>query len=389
MDDQAQSQNARGATRNRFDRMEWAGAFGDLGTLIPFVVAYIAVVKVDPFGILFSFGAAMLICGLYYRTPFPVQPMKAIGAVAATQAAQTATITAGAIYGAALVTGLIWLLLGLTGAARRLTTWVPRCVVVGIVLGLGIGFMLEGIKLMSAGWAIAAVGLTGTLLLLTNKKLPAMFLLLLYGIVCGALQQPQLLHVLLGAKVALRVPGLALGGLTAHDLLIGAAFLALPQLPLTLGNAVIAIREENNRLFPDRAVTENGIALSTGLMNLGSAALGGVPMCHGAGGMAGHVAFGARTGGAPIILGVLLLLCAFLFSGSIQLVFELFAGPVLGVILFLTGAQLALGSCDFSKHKGERFITLVTAAFAIWNVGLAFVAGIALAQIEKRGWLRL
>ena len=384
-----QSRNVRSATRNRFDRMEWAGAFGDLGTLIPFVVAYIAVVKVDPFGILFSFGAAMLICGLYYRTPFPVQPMKAIGAVAATQAAQTATITAGAIYGAALVTGLIWLLLGLTGVARRLTSWVPRCVVVGIVLGLGIGFMLEGIKLMSAGWVIAAIGLTGTLLLLANKKFPAMFLLLLFGILCGAVQQPQLLQHLLGAKVGLHLPALALGRLTGHDLLIGAAFLALPQLPLTLGNAVIAIREENNRLFPDRAVTENGIAISTGLMNVGSAALGGVPMCHGAGGMAGHVAFGARTGGAPIILGVLLLLCAFFFSGSIELVFELFARPVLGVILFLTGAQLALGSCDFSKNKGERFITLVTAAFAIWNVGLAFVVGIALAPIEKRGWLRL
>src|SRR5512146_3228968 len=102
---QTQSQGTRGTTRNRFDRMEWAGAFGDLGTLIPFVVAYIAVVKVDPFGILFSFGAALLSCGLYYRTPFPVQPMKAIGAVAATQAAQTATIAAGAIYGASLVTG--------------------------------------------------------------------------------------------------------------------------------------------------------------------------------------------------------------------------------------------------------------------------------------------
>jgi hypothetical protein len=44
------------------------------GNLIPFVVAYIAVLK-----ILFSFGAAMLICGLYYKTRFPVQPKKAIG----------------------------------------------------------------------------------------------------------------------------------------------------------------------------------------------------------------------------------------------------------------------------------------------------------------------
>jgi MFS superfamily sulfate permease-like transporter len=369
--------------------MEWAGAFGDLGTLIPFVVAYVAVVKVDPFGVLFSFGVSMLICGLYYRTPFPVQPMKAIGAVAATQAAQTATITQGVVYGASLVTGVIWLLLGLTGSARRLTSWVPRFVVIGIILGLGIGFMLEGIKRMSDGWVIAGVALFGTLLMLTNRKVPAMFLLLLFGIACGAIQRPELVRQLAVAKVGLRLPELALGSVTLHDLLIGAAFLALPQLPLTLGNAVIALREENNRLFPDRPVTDNGIAASTGLMNIGSALFGGVPMCHGAGGMAGHVAFGARTGGAPIILGGLLLLLAFFFSGSIQAVFGLFAPPVLGVILFLTGVQLALGSCDFSKNKGERFITLATAAFAMWNVGLAFVLGIALAQIAKRGWLRL
>jgi MFS superfamily sulfate permease-like transporter len=170
---------------------------------------------------------------------------------------------------------------------------------------------------------------------------------------------------------------------------IGTLFLALPQLPLTLGNAVIAIREENNRLFPDRSVSENAVAISTGAMNVGSGVFGGVPMCHGAGGMAGHVAFGARTGGAPIILGVLLLTLAFFFSGSVQLAFGLLARPVLGVILFLTGAQLALGSCDFSKHKGERFITLATAALALWNVGLAFLFGLALSQLEKRGWLRL
>jgi Molybdate transporter of MFS superfamily len=75
--------------RNRFDRMEIAGAFGDLGTLIPFVVAYIGVLKMDPFGVLLSFGMAMVVCGFIYRTPMPVQPMKAVGAIAATQAAQT------------------------------------------------------------------------------------------------------------------------------------------------------------------------------------------------------------------------------------------------------------------------------------------------------------
>ncbi len=125
------------------------------------------------------------------------------------------------------------------------------------------------------------------------------------------------------------------------------------------------------------------------MMNLFSAACAGVPMCHGAGGMAGHVAFGARTGGAPIILGVILLLVALFLSGSIGIILALFPRAVLGVILFFTGAQLALGSCDFSKDKGERFITLVTAAFSMWNVGLAFVAGLMLAYLKNRGRLRL
>ena len=374
---------------NRFDRMEWAGAFGDLGTLIPFVVAYITVVKVDPFGILLSFGIAMVVCGLVYKTPFPVQPMKVIGAVAATQSAQTATITSATVLGASLATGVIWLILGLTGAAKTIANRVPRAVVVGIVLGLGISFMLQGIKLMQDGWMVATVGLIGTLLLLTNRSIPAMFLLLLFGVLCGAVENPESVRTLMATKPEFRMPSFALAGISWHDVLIGTTLLALPQLPLTLGNAIIAIHEENDRLFPDHSVTQNRIASSTGVMNLLSAALGGVPMCHGAGGMAGHVAFGARTGGAPIILGSILLCLALLFSASIQALFDVFARPVLGVILFLTGAQLALGSCDFSKNKEERFITIATTAFAMWNVGLAFLVGLMLAYIDKRGRLRL
>jgi MFS superfamily sulfate permease-like transporter len=249
--------------------------------------------------------------------------------------------------------------------------------------------MLEGIEWMSNGWLIAGIGLTGTVLLLSNKAIPAMFLLLVFAVACGAYRHPEFMNSLLATKVAFHLPRFALSQLRWHDLLIGTVFLALPQLPLTLGNAVIAIREENNRLFPDRSVTENGIAKSTGLMNIGSAMFGGVPMCHGAGGMAGHVAFGARSGGAPLILGMVLLCLALFFSASIQTIFGLIARPLLGVILFLTGAQLALGSCDFSKDKGERFITLATAAFALWNVGLAFLVGVLLHQVHRRGWLRL
>ena len=186
-----------------------------------------------------------------------------------------------------------------------------------------------------------------------------------------------------------RLPTFALAGIGWNDVLIGTVFLALPQVPLTLGNAIIAITEENNQLFPDRPVTEQRVAVSTGIMNLGSAALGGIPMCHGAGGMAGHVRFGARTGGAPIILGAILVLLALFFSSSLGTLLRIFPPAILGVILFLTGAQLALGACDISKDKGERFATVITAALAIWNVGIAFVVGSAVYLVARRGWLKL
>jgi predicted benzoate:H+ symporter BenE len=374
---------------NRFDRLEWAGAFGDVGTLIPFVAAYITLLKIDPYGILLAFGIAKIASGLYYRTPFPVQPMKAIGAVATTQAAQTFTITPNAVYGAGIVTGVIWLVLGLTGATGKVARLVGRPVAVGIVMGLGFGFMLDGMRMMSVQWWLGGFALLATMLLLTNRVIPVMFLLLLFGGAAAVLQDHSLWSELLALQPNFRTPSFALGGITWQDMLIGTVFLALPQVPLTLGNAIIAVTEENNRLFPDRQVTQNKVAVSTGIMNLLGAPLGGVPMCHGAGGMAGHVRFGARTGGALIILGVLMVFVAIFFSGSVETLFKIVPAPILGVILFLTGAQLALGSCDFGKNKNDRFVSLVTAACAIWNIGLAFVIGVSAYHLLKKGWARL
>jgi MFS superfamily molybdate transporter len=94
-----------------------------------------------------------------------------------------------------------------------------------------------------------------------------------------------------------RLPTFALSTLTLNDFLVGAVFLALPQVSLTLGNAIIAIIEENNLLFPHRRVNESKISASTGLINLLGANLGGVPMCHGAGGIASHVGIRVRAAG--------------------------------------------------------------------------------------------
>ncbi len=374
---------------NRYDRMEWAGAFGDLGTLIPFVVAYVGVVRMDPFGVLFAFGMAMLVCGLVYKTPFPVQPMKAIGAMAATQAVQTAVVTPAAVYSAALVTGSIWLFMGLSGLAARVAKLVPPTVVMGIMLGLGFGFMLEGVKMMQTNWPIAVIGGAGTLLLMGNRKIPAMFVLLAFGVLVGCVHHPELLDSLGQLSPGLRLPAFELGQLNWNDFFVGAVLLALPQLPLTLGNAVIAIREENNRLFPAHPVSIKKVSVSTGLMNLFSAWVGGVPMCHGAGGMAGHIAFGAKTGGSVVILGAVLVVLAVFFSSGVELLFKLFPMAVLGVILFLAGAQLAVGSSVLPASRGARIVVLLTAAICMWNVAVGFVVGLVLHQLDQRELLRM
>jgi MFS superfamily sulfate permease-like transporter len=369
----------RASARNRFDRFEWAGAFGDLGTLIPFILGYVSVVGMDPSGVLLAFGIGMVASGVYYGTPFPVQPMKAIGAVATAQAGNAA-ITAQAVSAAGLVTGVFWLLLGATGYARRLSSWVSNSVATGIIIGLALSLMLAAIHLMAHDWIVGVMALAATLLLLTRPAVPTMLLLLAVGAGIALIEDPTLAQELRAIRPELHVPAFTLTQLSWNDLAAGVVLLALPQLPLTLGNAVIAITRENNRLFPDRQVTERKVMLSTGLMNLGSAALGGVPMCHGAGGLAGHVRFGARTGGALLILGVILVSLATFFSGSIQTLLRMFPAPILGVILFVAGMQLARGGhAAFKQSRGSaRLVLFATAAIALWNVGAAFLAGLAL-----------
>lgn len=352
-----------------------------MGTLIPFVVAYISVLGLHPFGVLFAFGAAMVVCGIVYKTPIPVQPMKAIGAVASIQAVQTATVTPGAVYVAAAFTGLVWLGLGASGLLSRLTRLIPAVVVTGVLLGLGLGFMLQAVKMMQSNWLLAIAGAVVVLGLMRSRTIPAMFVLLLFGAAVGAYQNPELLSKLGDASISLRLPEFSLGSVTWHEVFVGIVLLALPQVPLTLGNAVIAITSENNRLFPERPVTERRMAISTGVINLFSGAIGGVPMCHGAGGMAGHMAFGARTGGSVVLLGGLLLVLALFFSDSVVHLFRLVPASILGVILFVTGLHLCLGSSVLPVDTGQRGVVLVCAVLCIWNVAVGFAVGVLLAWL--------
>lgn len=371
---------------NEYNRSELAGAFGDLGTLIPFVVGYITINGLAPDGVLVGFGLLAVATGLYFRTPLSVQPMKAIATVAVTH---PQSITPGAIFVSAAVTGLFWLLMGITGAVSWLAALTSRPVVRGIILGLGLSFVLEGVNLMQRGALIAVPGALLTFALLGRPRLPAMLVLLGYGAVIAVALDATLVHDLRKLAPAFRLPGLHLPVLSWADVMTGTLVLAIPQAALTLGNAVLATAEEHNSLFPHRRISVRLLALDHGLMNLAAAPLGGVPMCRGAGGMAGHVRFGARTGGALVILGVILLFVALFYADSVATLFRLFPVPVLGVILFFGGVELAASVNGEPYPRAERTVLVVTAGVALWNMGAAYLAGLLLYHANRNGYLRL
>jgi len=330
------------------------------------------------------FGFFLLIAGFYYRTPIPIQPMKAIGA-----AAIAGGISPAALFGSGITTGIFWFLAGVTGAIRPVARLATKPVVRGIMLGLGLSFMVDGIKRMKTAPVLAGIALVITYLLLTNPKIPAMFMLLVIGVVSGVIMNPQLLPELAKIHIGFKLPAFSLPMITWNDIVVGTLLFTIPQIPLTLGNAVVAIVAENNELFPDRKVTEKKIAVSQGVMNLISPLFGGVPMCHGAGGMAGHVRFGARTGGALVILGSILVFVALFFSDSVSMIFKIFPDAVLGVILFFAGSELALVVKDIGDKKTDFYVMLIVTAFAMWNMGVAFLVGVILDNSLRRGWVKV
>lgn len=370
---------------NHYGINEWAGAFGDIGTLIPFVLAYIIVLHMNPVGVLFAFGLSKIATGLFYKTPVPIQPMKAIGGFALSH---PKLVTPSMVWSAGLIIGVTWFFLGITRTVEFFGRLASKPVVRGIMLGLGLTFAEMGIIRMSSNWPLAALGVAVTLLLFATR-FPAMFALLILGIVGAILSHPELPSELAKTGLVFGFPSLSLRFLSWDTLLSGLFLLALPQIPLTLGNAIIAITHENNELFPDRPVTERKMAISTGLMNLFSPLVGGVPMCHGAGGMAGHVRFGARTGGALVILGSLVLLLSLFGGHSTLIMLKAFPDAIIGVILFFAGLELASTSKDIGKEKKDVYLMLFVAALAMWNMGVAFLAGVILNELMRRGWVKI
>lgn len=370
--------------RWRFDRHELAGAFGDIGTDLPLLVALVAQCALDPASVFTLFGALQIATGLFYGLPMPVQPLKAMAAIMLAQ-----RLGAGTLAGGGLVVGASMLLLTATGLLERLARIVPKEVVRGLQLGLAVTLGSTAVLQYAGaggprGYGLALAAVLGLVLLRGQRRVPGPLLVIGAGLAYGLMTTDG--NVGLAAAVGLRWP--SFHAPTAREFADGALLLALPQLPLSLGNSVIATSQASRDLFPDRPVPVRRIGFTYGLMNLVAPWFGGVPACHGCGGMVGFHAFGARTGGAPLIYGALYLVLGLFFSGGFDRVVGLFPLPILGAVLLFEALALASLARDVAGDRRQVLVALATAAAVVclpygYAVGLA--AGTALSWSRRRG----
>ena len=372
------------STAMRFDRREFAGAFGDVGTDLPLLVGVVVATGMDATAAFVTFGVLQILSGLAYRLPMPVQPLKAMAAIAIAGKLSPPLLAAGG-----LIVGVVMLVLANSGALAWIARVVPKAVVRGIQVGLGLQLAnLALTRFMPAdgarGWVLAAIAMALGLWLRENRRVPAALVVLALGFVYAAVLWP--------ANVALpfgfRLPTLPSRWPTSDEFLKASLLLALPQLALSLGNSVLATKQVVADLFPQlEPLTVRRIGTTYALMNLVAAPLGGLPVCHGSGGIAGHYAFGARTGGSAVIYGAFLVIAGFFLVGQPAAFQRMFPGPVLGTLLLVEAVTVLLLVRDIVGQREAFALAIacgITAAFVPYGYAWALVGGTLVWWVRNR-----
>ncbi len=365
----------------RFDRNEFAGSFGDIGTDLPLIIGIVGATGMDSAAVFIVFGLLQVVTGVVYRLPMPMQPLKAMAVLVITQ-----KIAGSVLIGAGLAIGATMLLLTLSGGLGLIVKWVPLCVVRGIQFGLGLSLASLALKTYIpsdgiSGYVLAGCGLLVMLSLWGNRRIPPGLLVIALGLVYAVatgLEVGAITNRLGFALPSMQMP-------TWADVWTGFLVLALPQIPLSLSNSVIATERTIRDLFPDRNVSVRKIGLTYSLVNLVAPLFGGIPVCHGCGGLAGHYTFGARTGGSVVIYGTLYILIGVFLSAPLSEVLKIFPQPILGIVLLFEALALLALVKDQAESNRSLMIALLVGVIAL-TTQQGFIVGLLAGTIIFYGF---
>jgi SulP family sulfate permease len=380
------------------DRHEIAGGVADIGVMFPLAVGVAATSGLSLVTIFVCVAAVYAVSALAFRVPVPVQPMKAMAASIIALGLSPAVVSAAGIE-----IGLLLLLVAVTPLARWLSRLFPRPVVRGIQLAIGLLLLkgalsaasgataLPGLDLsiplgpltLTAGLLVALAILVYLILQKERRRIPASLVVLGLGALAGVvLAAMGVTHPTVGAglgELPLRhLPSLA-------DAWIAFFAIVLPQLPLSMGNAVFASDDVLHHYYGPaaRRVSPRSLCLSMGLVNVGCGLVGGTPLCHGSGGATAHYRLGARTAGATLAAAALY---AALAAGAAFGMSPLFIpGAVLAGLLLFVGVEHLLLVTDLVRADDIVCAGLIAVvALAANNLAIGFLVGWAVYTGLKR-----
>ncbi|KAL1968164.1 hypothetical protein VTN77DRAFT_1999 [Rasamsonia byssochlamydoides] len=341
---------------------EISGSLGDLGTFLPLAIALTVNGSISLSSTLIFSGVFNILTGLVFGIPLPVQPMKAIAAVAIANSFRHGEIAAAGLFVAMCI-----FIFSVTGLLRLFADAIPIPVVKGIQVGAGLSLIVAaGGKLISSLgwlspswadnllWAIVAF----LFLLATNhyRNVPYALIVFVVGLVFAIILTAQS-----GNLPTFRPWIPILTKPRGDDWLVGAVQAGIGQLPLTTLNSVVAVVHLAGDLLPDVSTPSvTSIGLSVAAMNLLGCWFGAMPVCHGSGGLAAQYRFGARSGASVIFLGVLKLLIGLFFGETLVDLLNRFPYALLGIMVIAAGLELAsvgeslntAGARDLQKQPG-------------------------------------
>ena len=355
----------------KFDRNEWSGAFGDIGTDFPLIVGMILAAGLDSASVLVTFGVMQIFTGSFYKMPMPIQPLKAMATIVITQ-----KISPNILYGGGLAIGISMLLLNITKLIDWISRVVPKAVIRGIQLGLGIKLGLLALQDYViadgvTGYYLAAAAFLLAIFLLGNRKYPPAIFIIMLGMFYAFVFKIDG-HSFINA-VGIHLPQIHTP--TWADILTGFLILTIPQIPLSIGNSILATNQIANDWYPKRTVTIRKISYTYSLINLINPFFSGIPTCHGSGGIVGHHTFGGRTGGSVIIYGCLYIFLGLFLSQGFDTLVHIFPLPILGILLLFESLGLMLLVQDVTDSKSSFMIALLVGLIS-GGIQYGFVIGL-------------
>ncbi|KAG4933939.1 hypothetical protein JHK87_047941 [Glycine soja] len=384
---------------------ELNGAMGDLGTYVPIVLALTLARDLNLGTTLIFTGVYNIITGVIYGVPMPVQPMKSIAA----QALSDTDFGVPEIMTAGILTGGVLFVLGGDRDLPKSKSlgerhWFGLDGLVLAIVCLCFIVVVNGAGEKSRGCCDVVESGGGDDDLGGQKRnnevvarsrtsrvrkvifsLPSAFMVFVLGVVLAFIRRHEVVHEIKFGPSSIEVVKFS-----KHAWKKGFVKGAIPQLPLSILNSVVAVCKLSSDLFPGKDFSATSLSVTVGLMNLIGSWFGAMPSCHGAGGLAGQYKFGGRSGGCVALLGVAKLVLGLVLGTSLAHILKQFPVGILGVLLLFAGIELAMCARDMNT-KEDSFVTLVITAVSLVgsSAALGFLCGMVVyVLLRLRNWTR-